>query len=89
MRDVVASAHFRNPEEAWAAGFALNDGGVSYLAANLRPLCNPELKRQQLAGQAARLREQMLERMAHYYVTDNPELELENGELPHSRPPVA
>ncbi len=81
LRDVAASAHFRNPEEAWAAGFALNDGGVSYLAANLRPLCNPELKRQQLAGQAARLREQMLERMAHYYVTDNPELELEKRRI--------
>ena len=81
LRDAVASAHFRNPEEAWAAGFALNDGGVSYLAANLRPLCNPELKRQQLAGQAARLREQMVERMVHYYVSDNPERELEKRRL--------
>ncbi len=81
LRDAVASAHFRNPEEAWAAGFALNDGGVSYLAANLRPLCNPELKRQQLAGQATRLREQMVERMAHYYVSDNPELELEKRRI--------
>ena len=81
LRDAAASAHFRNPEEAWAAGFALNDGGVSYLAANLRPLCNPELKRQQLAGQAARLREQMVERMAHYYVSDNPELELEKRRI--------
>lgn len=81
LRDAAASAHFRNPEEAWAAGFALNDGGVSYLAANLRPLCNPELKRQQLAGQAARLREQMVERMIHYYVSDNPELELEKRRI--------
>ncbi len=81
LRDAAASAHFRNPEEAWAAGFALNDGGVSYLAANLRPLCNPELKRQQLAGQAARLREQMVERMTHYYVSDNPELELEKRRI--------
>jgi len=77
LKDVVASAHFRNPEQAWEAGFALNDGGIRYLAENLRPLCNPELKRQQLANQAARLREQMVERMAHYYVSDNPEQELE------------
>ncbi len=81
LRDAAASAHFRNPEEAGAAGVALNDGGVSYLAANLRPLCNPELKRQQLAGQAARLREQMVERMTHYYVSDNPELELEKRRI--------
>jgi stress response protein SCP2 len=81
LGDAAASAHFRNPAEAWAAGFALNDGGVGYLAANLRPLCNPELKRQQLAGQATLLREQMIERMAHYYVTDNPELELEKRRI--------
>ncbi len=77
LKDAVASAHFQDPAKAWEAGFALNDGGVSYLAENLRPLCNPELKRQQLAGQVARLREQMVERMGHYYVSDNPEQELE------------
>ncbi|HHW75424.1 MAG TPA: type III effector HopL1 [Xanthomonadaceae bacterium] len=77
LKDAVASVHFQDPAKAWEAGFALNDGGVSYLAENLRPLCNPELKRQQLAGQVARLREQMVERMGHYYVSDNPEQELE------------
>lgn len=77
LKDAVASAHFQDPAKAWEAGFALNDGGVSYLAENLRPLCNPELKRQQLAGQVVRLREQMVERMGHYYVSDNPEQELE------------
>lgn len=77
LKDAVASAHFQDPAKAWEAGFALNDGGVSYLAENLRPLCNPELKRQQLAGQVVRLRGQMVERMGHYYVSDNPEQELE------------
>jgi len=77
LKDTAASAHFENPERAWEAGFTLNDGGISYLAESLRPLCNPELKRQQLDGQATRLREQMVERMAHYYVSDNPEQELE------------
>ncbi|MBL8250945.1 MAG: type III effector HopL1 [Candidatus Competibacter sp.] len=77
LKDPVASAHFRDPERAWEAGFALNDGGISYLAEQLRPLCNPELKHKQLAGQVARLREQMQERMGHYYVSDNPEQELE------------
>jgi hypothetical protein len=77
LNDAVASAHFQDPERAWEAGFALNDGGISYLAEQLRPVCNPELKSQQLAGQITRLREQMLERMGHYYVSDNPEQELE------------
>ncbi|MDS4026361.1 MAG: virulence factor SrfC family protein [Candidatus Contendobacter sp.] len=77
LNDPRVCAHFQNPERAWEAGFALNDGGIGYLAESLRPLCNPELKRQQLAGQVTRLSEQMLERMAHYYVSDNPEQELE------------
>jgi hypothetical protein len=77
LKDKVASAHFADPEQAWEAGFALNDGGISYLAEHLRPLCNPELKHQQLAGQVTRLREQMVERISHYYVSDNPELEIE------------
>jgi hypothetical protein len=77
LKDAAASAHFQEPARAWEAGFALNDGGVGYLAERLRPLCNPELKRRQLDGQVARLREQMLERMGHYFVSDNPERELE------------
>ncbi|MFO1372851.1 MAG: virulence factor SrfC family protein [Candidatus Competibacteraceae bacterium] len=76
LKDAAASAHFQKPEQAWEAGFALNDGGISYLAENLRPLCNPELKQHQLAGQTARLREQMSERIGHYYVSGNPEQEL-------------
>ncbi len=81
LKDAAASAHFQNPEQAWEAGFALNDGGISYLAEHLRPLCNPELKRQQLAGQVTQLREQMAERMGHYYFSDNPEQEIEKRRL--------
>ncbi|MDQ5908436.1 MAG: hypothetical protein QG599_527 [Pseudomonadota bacterium] len=77
LRDQHANSHFRNPVEAWEAGFTLNDGGITYLAQNLRPLCNPELKRRQLTGQTAQLRAQMTERIDHYHVSDNPELELE------------
>ncbi|MCB1822207.1 MAG: type III effector HopL1, partial [Candidatus Competibacteraceae bacterium] len=77
LRDQNANRHFRNPVEAWNAGLMLNDGGVTYLAQNLRPLCNPELKRQQLTGQTLQLREQMAERIDHYHVSDNPEQELE------------
>lgn len=77
LKDAVASAHFRDPERAWEEGFKLNDGGIGYLAESLRPLCNPELKRQQLAGQVARLRELMVESMSRYYVSDNPEQEIE------------
>jgi hypothetical protein len=76
LSDARVCAHFQNPAQAWEAGFALNDGGISYLAENLRPLCNPALKQQQLRAQLTQLREQMAERIGHYYVSDNPEQEL-------------
>ncbi|MDG4554777.1 MAG: virulence factor SrfC family protein [Candidatus Competibacter sp.] len=76
LQDAAASAHFHDPRQAWEAGFALNDGGVTYLAENLRPLCNPELKRRQLTAQVAQLGEQMIEHIGHYYVSDNPEQEM-------------
>ena len=76
LQDAAANAHFRDPQQAWEAGFALNDGGITYLAENLRPLCNPELKRRQLTAQVAQLGEQMIEHIGHYYVSDNPEQEM-------------
>ena len=40
--------HVANPGEVWDAAMRLNDGGVALLRQRLRPLCNPELKREQL-----------------------------------------
>lgn len=77
LGDTAANRYFGDPLRAWEAAFALNDGGISYLAESLRPLCNPELKRRQIVGQLARLREQMSERIAHYYISGNPEQEYE------------
>jgi hypothetical protein len=77
LKDAAANRHFQNPQQAWDAAFLLNDGGIGYLAENLRPLCNPALKHEQIAGQVDRLREQIAERVGHYYVSDNPEQELE------------
>jgi hypothetical protein len=73
LQDTVANRHFQDPARAWDAAFALNDGGVGYLAESLRPLCNPELKRRQITGQLTRLRQQLCERISPYYVSGNPE----------------
>ncbi|MEE4378165.1 MAG: virulence factor SrfC family protein, partial [Candidatus Competibacteraceae bacterium] len=75
LNDTTANRHFREPQQAWDAGFTLNDGGIAYLAENLRPLCNPALKREQIDGQLERLREQISEHVGHYYISDNPEQE--------------
>lgn len=77
LNDHHANQHFRDPAAAWEAGFALNDGGISYLAQHLRPLCNPQLKLRQLSSQVAQLRLQIGERIAHYHISDNPEQEVE------------
>lgn len=44
--------HFADPHAAWNAVMKLNDGGVSLLAERLSPVCNPRLKREQIAGLA-------------------------------------
>lgn len=40
--------HVTDPETVWDAAMSLNDGGIALLRQRLRPLCNPELKREQL-----------------------------------------
>ena len=48
-------AHFADPDAAWEAGLSANDGGISYLAERLRPVCDPALKAEQIAGRLADL----------------------------------
>src|SRR5262249_22164723 len=40
--------HFHDPERSWEEAFKLNDGGISFIANSLFPVCRPELKRQQI-----------------------------------------
>lgn len=47
-------AHFADPQRAWNEALRANDGGISYIAENLRPVCDPALKLEQVGG---RLRE--------------------------------
>lgn len=61
-------AHFRDPARAWDEAFRLNDGGVTYLAEQLSPVCNPEIKLGQIAARLANQRQAMRERLARYFV---------------------
>jgi len=63
LGNVEANRFFANPERAWAEAFSLNDGGVAFLAESLAPLCDPNLKKEQIRGHLSRLCQQMLERM--------------------------
>lgn len=71
-----ASVHFRDPERAWDAAFALNDGGISYIVECLRPVSNPQLKLTQISGQLERLRLEMTGAMAGFHIGGDPEKQI-------------
>jgi len=72
----AVQAHMADPERAWDEAFRLNDGGISYLAERLAPVCNPDIKRRQLEARIAHLRAHMLDRLKRYYVSGDLEDEL-------------
>jgi hypothetical protein len=71
LADPLVRRHFREPARAWAEAFRLNDGGLTYLADNLRPLCDPQLKRTQVGTQLHGLAAGLRARLAPYYVSDD------------------
>ncbi|RJF88194.1 hypothetical protein D3874_15190 [Oleomonas cavernae] len=77
LSNEAARAHFRDPEKAWDEAFRLNDGGISYLAASLAPVCNPAIKRRQIEEQLRSLRHAMSERLGRYHVSGDLAEELE------------
>jgi hypothetical protein len=72
-----ANCHFEDPARAFDAGLMINDGGATYLAEKLTPTCNPELKRQQITAQLERLRDAMAKRISPWFVSGDPEEQLE------------
>ena len=71
LADPVVQRHFRDPARAWNEAFRLNDGGLTYLADNLRPLCDPQLKRKQVASQLHALAAGLRARLQPYFMTDD------------------
>ena len=71
LNNELVRRHFRDPAEAWDEAFRLNDGGVSYLAKSIAPVCNPLIKTKQITTRLDLLRRTMRERLQRYYVTDD------------------
>lgn len=65
----VLSGHFVDPTRAWDEAWKPNDGGVSYLAEQLTPVCEPALKRGQIAARLAGLRRHMAGRLQPFHVS--------------------
>ena len=64
--------HFRAPATAWDEAFRLDDGGVTYIANSLAPVCNPSIKLKQIEERLAVLRAQIRDRIRPYYVPVDP-----------------
>ncbi len=73
-------AHFAEPEKAWDAALALNDGGVAFLREKLRPLCNPGLKREQIATTLADRLDKLRALLSPFRQADSLEEERERRE---------
>ena len=62
-------AHVGDAAAAWDAMMRLNDGGITRIAERLAPVCNPALKRAQIAGRARALRASVLARLSPFHVS--------------------
>ncbi|MFH2057396.1 MAG: virulence factor SrfC family protein [Pseudomonadota bacterium] len=72
--------HIKEPSSAWDSLMSLNDGGMTYLRENLRPLCNPQLKRGQIYGEVKDSVGKILSWVKHYYKAEDMEQKLADGE---------
>ena len=73
LQSELVRRHVARPDVVWNAAMSLNDGGVGLLRESLRPLCNPELKRQQIGVVLTEKREQVLSRLEGFYQSDDKE----------------
>ncbi|HTO79292.1 MAG TPA: virulence factor SrfC family protein, partial [Methylocystis sp.] len=68
LANPLVRSHFADPARAWDEAFRLNDGGITYLAEQLAPVCNPDIKLRQIAARLSNQRQAMCERLQHYFV---------------------
>lgn len=80
LQSPLVAAHFRDPARAWQEAMHLNDGGISYIRQSLSPLCDPEIKRQQLIQNVDTCRKALTRRLEGFYHTDDRE-ELRNQKI--------
>jgi hypothetical protein len=73
----LVQRHFAEPEAAWDAALALNDGGVSYLIGKLTEVCKPESKIAQISGQLEKLAADLVRGLEAHYVSDDVEARIE------------
>lgn len=76
LANPLVQTHFIDPARAWSEGLAPNDGGISYLAAALQPVCDPATKAAQVAARIEELAADMAHRLRPYFHTGDLAAEL-------------
>lgn len=71
----LVAAHFSDPHVSWEAAMRLNDGGIGLIRERLRPVCDPRIKRRQLALTLDERAERLAARLAPFWKTDDREEE--------------
>jgi hypothetical protein len=72
LENAEVKKHFHDPGKAWDEALRLNDGGVSYLADSLRPVCNPDIKLRQIAARLGVLQGRIHDLLLPHYVPSAP-----------------
>lgn len=73
LNSKLVASHFKNPAKAWEEAMRLNDGGITWIRESLNPLCNPEIKQQQLLRNMEDSKAAILRRLEPFYKTDDRE----------------
>ncbi len=76
LKNEFVRRHIRNAERAWDEAMRLNDGGISYLAEQIAPVCHPQIKLRQIDARSAELCRRMSRRLERFYISGDIEQEL-------------
>jgi hypothetical protein len=76
LANADVAKHFADAALKWDSAMKLNDGGISLLAERLAPVCNPALKRGQVAARLGELGQALAARLEPYYHTGDLDAEL-------------
>lgn len=68
--------HVATPDRAWDEALRPGDGGISFLADKLRPVCDPATKAEQVSGRVEELAVDMAQRLRPYFHTGDTAAEL-------------
>lgn len=71
LNEPLIQKHIDAPEVAFDAALSLNNGGVTYLAEKLAPVCNIKLKSAQVQTRVEQSAERLLSRLREHHISDD------------------